>query len=85
MARRRGRAAGVLRAHGAVALGQKPGRSWLQGRFAAPYLRDELLDRGVMVETLETATTWSNLHRLYQAVGAALRRGAHRTRHPTRS
>ena len=73
VARRRGRAAGVLRAHGAVALGQKPGRSWLKSRFAAPYLRDELLDRGVMVETLETATTWSNLHRLYDAVGAALR------------
>jgi len=73
VSRRRGRAAGVLRAHGAVALGQKPGRSWLKGRFAAPYLRDELLDRGVMVETLETATTWSNLHRLYDAVAAALR------------
>ena len=73
VARRRGRAAGLLRAHGALALGQKPGRSWLKSRFAAPYLRDELLDRGVMVETLETATTWSNLHRLYQAVGAALR------------
>ena len=73
VARRRGRAAGVLRAHGAVALGQKPGRSWLKSRFAAPYLRDELLDRGVMVETLETSTTWSSLDRLYQAVGAALR------------
>jgi alkyldihydroxyacetonephosphate synthase len=73
VSRRRGRAATVLRAHGAVALGQKPGRSWLKNRFAAPYLRDELLDRGVMVETLETATTWSNLERLYEAVGAALR------------
>ena len=36
-----------------------------------PYLRDELLDRGVMVETLETATTWSNL-------GGALRGGRRR-------
>ena len=73
VARRRGRTAGLLRAHGALSLGQKPGRSWLKGRFAAPYLRDEMLDRGVMVETLETATTWSNLHRLYAAVGGALR------------
>ena len=48
---------------GAVSLGQRPGRAWLRGRFAAPYLRDELLDRGVMVETLETATTWSRLAR----------------------
>jgi alkyldihydroxyacetonephosphate synthase len=74
IARRRGRTAETLRAHGAVALGTRPGRSWLRGRFAAPYLRDELMDRGVMVETLETATTWSNLRGLYGAVGAALRR-----------
>ncbi|MGI9082159.1 MAG: FAD-binding oxidoreductase [Thermoleophilaceae bacterium] len=73
VARRRGRAAELLRAGGGVALGRRPGRSWLKGRFSAPYLRDEMLDRGVMVETLETATTWSNLHRLYAAVGGALR------------
>ncbi len=71
--RRRGRAAELLRAAGAIPLGQRPGRSWLRGRFAAPYLRDDMLDRGVMVETLETATTWSNLHVLYAAVGGALR------------
>ena len=58
-----------------------PGRSWLRGRFAAPYLRDELMDRGVMVETLETATTWSNLTALYDAVGDALRKRARRARH----
>jgi alkyldihydroxyacetonephosphate synthase len=73
IARRRGRTAEIMRAHGAVALGTRPGRSWLRGRFAAPYLRDELMDRGVMVETLETATTWSNLARLYDGVGEALR------------
>jgi len=74
IARRRGRSAEILRAHGGVALGARPGRSWLRGRFAAPYLRDELMDRGVMVETLETATTWTNLHGLYEAVGDALRK-----------
>jgi alkyldihydroxyacetonephosphate synthase len=73
IARRRGRSAEILRAHGAVALGTRPGRSWLRGRFAAPYLRDELMDRGVMVETLETATTWANLDDLYTRVGGALR------------
>ena len=30
------------------------------------------MDRGVLVETLETATTWSNLSRLYEAVRGAL-------------
>jgi alkyldihydroxyacetonephosphate synthase len=36
-------------------------------------MRDELMDRGVMVETLETATTWTNLQFLYTAVADALR------------
>ena len=71
---RRRRAAGrFLRAGGGVALGTRPGRSWLRNRFATPYLRDDMLDRGVMVETLETATSWSNLDGLYRAVGGALR------------
>ncbi len=71
--RRRVRSAALLRAGGGLALGSRPGEAWLRGRFAAPYLRDHLLDRNVMVETLETATTWSNVERLYAAVGGALR------------
>jgi alkyldihydroxyacetonephosphate synthase len=57
---------------GALPLGPKPGHAWEKSRFAGPHLRDDLLDRGVLVETLETATTWSNLERLYRAVRAAL-------------
>nr|MBA3304433.1 FAD-binding oxidoreductase [Thermoleophilaceae bacterium] len=72
VARRRGRAAELLRAAGGLSLGERPGRSWLRGRFAAPYLRDDLLDRGVMVETLETAGSWSNLAGLYAAVRRTL-------------
>jgi alkyldihydroxyacetonephosphate synthase len=70
---RRRRAAALLRAGGGVALGHRPGDVWRRNRFAAPYLRDELLDRGVLVETLETATNWSNLGALHEAVGEALR------------
>jgi alkyldihydroxyacetonephosphate synthase len=63
----------LLREGDGVALGVRPGGSWLRNRFATPYLRDELLNRGVLVETLETAGTWSGLRRLYEAVGHALR------------
>jgi alkyldihydroxyacetonephosphate synthase len=61
-----------LRAEQAVPLGAGAGRTWEHHRFAGPYLRDTLLDAGVMVETLETATTWTNLDSLYSAVRAAL-------------
>src|SRR5689334_3912203 len=73
VSRRRSRVRGLLKAGGGLQLGERPGRAWLRGRFAGPYLRDTLLGRGVFVETLETATTWSHLDELYRAVGAALR------------
>jgi alkyldihydroxyacetonephosphate synthase len=69
---RRDEAAALLGRAGGVALGQGPGRAWARGRFAAPYLRDGLMARGVMVETLETATQWAGLLDLHRAVGAAL-------------
>jgi alkyldihydroxyacetonephosphate synthase len=72
--RRRQRAGALLRAGGGLRLGRRPGEAWLRGRYAGPYLRDELLDRGLLVETLETAGSWSGLEALYEAVGAALRR-----------
>ncbi len=71
--RRRRRTAALLRAGGGVSLGPRPGEAWLRSRYSAPYLRDELLDRRVLVETLETATSWANLESLHAAVGDALR------------
>ena len=62
----------MLKSAGGLALGTSPGKSWLASRYAGPHLRDDLLDRGVMVETLETATSWSNLGNLYASVRAAL-------------
>ena len=73
VADRAGRARTILRSAGGLRLGRRPGAAWLRQRFSAPYLRDELLDRGVMIETLETATSWSNLDRLHAEVGDALR------------
>jgi alkyldihydroxyacetonephosphate synthase len=72
VAARRSRASRLVRRCGGIAIGRSPGEAWRRGRFAAPYLRDELLSLGVMVETLETATQWSNLRRLHQAVERAI-------------
>jgi alkyldihydroxyacetonephosphate synthase len=69
---RRRRALAVVRANGGLAVGRSPGEAWRKGRFSAPYLRDELLTLGVMVETLETATQWSKLHALHRGVGDAI-------------
>lgn len=70
--RRQQLAAREFRRAGIVRIGQRGGDAWYRGRFAGPYLRDVLIDRGLMVETLETSQTWSELDDLYRAVGAAL-------------
>ena len=66
-------AASVLRDGGAIRLGRRVGESWKSHRFAGPYLRDTLMDAGLLVETLETAATWSTLPTVYDAVRRALR------------
>lgn len=66
-------AASVLRDGGAIRLGHKVGESWKSHRFGAPYLRDKLMDGGLLVETLETAATWTALPTVYDAVRRALR------------
>ncbi|MFC6287132.1 FAD-binding oxidoreductase [Nocardioides sp. GCM10027113] len=62
----------VLEGLGGTALGEEPGQAWAEGRFRAPYLRDALLDVGVLVETLETATFWSRFEQVHAEVKAAL-------------
>jgi alkyldihydroxyacetonephosphate synthase len=69
---RHARALELIRRHGGLPVGSSPGRAWLASRYDAPYLRDALLTHGVMVETLETATRWSNLQALRLAVGSAI-------------
>ncbi len=61
-----------LTALGGEHLGEEGGDAWSSGRYHGPYLRDSLLDLGVLVETLETATFWSNLPALYAGVTSAL-------------
>jgi alkyldihydroxyacetonephosphate synthase len=73
IARRQALGTRFLRRGGAVPLGPAPGKAWEKGRYGGPYLRDELLDLGYMVETLETSHTWSRLDELYRGVGNALR------------
>lgn len=73
VAARRAAAQRILTNAGLLRLGSRPGAAWAHSRFDGPYLRDDLMDRGVLVETLETATTWSRIGTLYVAVREALR------------
>ncbi|PRY46485.1 FAD-binding oxidoreductase [Umezawaea tangerina] len=73
------RAATLALVRGAVRLGTPLGETWRHGRFNGPRQRDVLLDVGVCVETLETATHWSRLTGLRDAVREAVRDALGRT------
>ena len=58
------RFAAIAKRLGAMAIGRGPAQRWREGRFHGPYMRDPMMDRGVGVDTLETATRWSNIDAL---------------------
>lgn len=64
----------VLR-HG-EALGPEPGEHWYAHRHEVSYKLAPIFERGGFADTMEVATTWSNLPALYRAVRAALGRHA---------
>ena len=67
---------GVGRAIGAraKALGAAPYDRWFATRYDAPYLRDALLERGFIADSLETSALWTNLSAVHRAVRDALAR-----------
>lgn len=52
------------------------GNVWAHGRFKFPYLRGTLWEKGIMVDTFETATNWNNIdaqmQQMQQAVQTSL-------------
>lgn len=72
LAWRQKRLARLLREEGAMRLPRGIAAHWMDHRFSGPYQRDDVMSRGIFVETLETATTWSNIERLYAALRAAI-------------
>jgi alkyldihydroxyacetonephosphate synthase len=58
----------LVKRHGGLCVGSSPGAVYDQKKFDIPYIRDFLLDRGAVGDVSETATTWSDLLHVYDAV-----------------
>jgi alkyldihydroxyacetonephosphate synthase len=43
-------------------------KGWEHGRFTDPYLREDLGDYGLMLDTLECSVNWDNLMQVYEGV-----------------
>ena len=58
----------ICRRYGASYITGWPVKKWEQGRFTDPYIREDLGDFGVIIDTLESAVTWEGFHGLHHGV-----------------
>jgi alkyldihydroxyacetonephosphate synthase len=71
----------VYKKHGAVCLGQDPGRSFEKGKYDFPHIRDIVMDKNIMADVSETATVWHNVLPLYHATMKNIEQAALATGH----
>jgi alkyldihydroxyacetonephosphate synthase len=64
----------IMSAHGGISagIGRVFGSTWAKGRFRTPYLRNTLWDHGYGVDTVETATTWTDAPAALGAIETAI-------------
>ena len=60
----------IAREHGAMSLTGFATRQWEHGRYSDIHMREDLIDYGMVIDTLETGVTWENLHHVHQGVRA---------------
>ncbi len=58
----------VCKDHGAMYLTGYAGKKWEKTRYTEPYMREDLQDYGIQIDTLEASVTWDNLHKVHEGV-----------------
>lgn len=58
----------ICKKHGAMNLTSFPVKKWEPGRYRDPYLREDLMDYGIIIDTLETGVSWDQVHEVHQQV-----------------
>lgn len=61
-------ASAVCRKHSGLVVGTIVGHTWEKSRFLSPYLRNTLWEKGVAIDTLETALPWSQAREASRAI-----------------
>ncbi len=58
----------IARAHGALPLSGWATKQWEHGRYSDVHMREDMLDFGILIDTLETGVTWDNLMNVHRGV-----------------
>ncbi|MBN2851434.1 MAG: FAD-binding oxidoreductase [Clostridia bacterium] len=51
----------ICKKNGAMSLTGYPAKEWEKGRFKDPYMRDALMDYGILIDTMECAVSWKTM------------------------
>lgn len=67
----------VCKSFGAMYISGYPLKSWEHGRYSDPYMREDLNDFGVVIDTLECSVKWDNLHQVHERVRSYVKSRPH--------
>ncbi len=63
----------VCKSYGARYLTGYAAKKWEKTRYTEPYMREDLQDYGIQIDTLEASVTWANLHQVHEGVRAYIK------------
>ena len=63
----------IAREHGGMYTTGLITKKWEHGRFTDPYMREDLQDYGILIDTLECATNWEDLPKVHEHVRAVVK------------
>ena len=58
----------ICKQNGAMSLSGYATKKWEKTRYKEPYMREDLMDYDIIIDTVESGVTWDNLYRLHQGV-----------------
>lgn len=65
-------AAEIISKQKGFSVGESLGKKWETSRFGLPYLRDDLMERGIFVDTMETVLPWNDVQKCKHKLLSAL-------------
>ncbi len=58
----------IAKSYGALYLTGASVKKWEKTRYKEPLMREDMMDYGIIADTIEASVTWDNLHHLHQGV-----------------
>jgi alkyldihydroxyacetonephosphate synthase len=58
----------IAKQHGGMSLTSFATKQWEHGRFSDAYIREDILDFGMIIDTLETSVTWDTIYDVHSGV-----------------